>query len=74
MSRCNFLSNPIGFVIFCFTFFFVMHQLLSFAVFIKDLEAARGKGTSMISHIMPPHDQIAHVIKMLVMSLELLQT
>jgi len=41
---------------------------------IKDLEAARGKGTSMISLIMPPHDQIARVTKMLVMSLELLQT
>ncbi|XP_075640539.1 eukaryotic peptide chain release factor subunit 1-2-like [Castanea sativa] len=32
---------------------------------IKALEAARGNGTSMISLIMPPRDQISHVTKML---------
>ncbi|KAD4386202.1 hypothetical protein E3N88_26371 [Mikania micrantha] len=32
---------------------------------IKALEAARGNGTSMISLIMPPHDQISRVTKML---------
>lgn len=32
---------------------------------IKALEAARGNGTSMISLIMPPRDQIARVTKML---------
>ncbi|OVA01310.1 Peptide chain release factor eRF1/aRF1 [Macleaya cordata] len=32
---------------------------------IKSLEAARGNGTSMISLIMPPRDQIARVTKML---------
>ncbi|WCJ42123.1 Eukaryotic peptide chain release factor subunit 1-1 [Euphorbia peplus] len=33
---------------------------------IKSLEAARGNGTSMISLIMPPRDQISRVTKMLV--------
>ena len=32
---------------------------------IKGLEAARGNGTSMISLIMPPKDQVARVQKML---------
>ena len=32
---------------------------------IKALESARGNGTSMISLIMPPRDQIARVAKML---------
>ncbi|KMT10435.1 hypothetical protein BVRB_5g115610 [Beta vulgaris subsp. vulgaris] len=32
---------------------------------IKALEAARGNGTSMISLIMPPRDQVARVTKML---------
>ncbi|KAI8800127.1 peptide chain release factor eRF1/aRF1 [Cladochytrium replicatum] len=32
---------------------------------IKSLEAARGNGTSMISLIIPPKDQIARVVKML---------
>ena len=32
---------------------------------IKALEAARGNGTSMISLIMPPRDQISRVTKML---------
>ncbi|KAF7730525.1 Polypeptide release factor (eRF1) in translation termination [Apophysomyces ossiformis] len=32
---------------------------------IKSLEAARGNGTSMISLIIPPHDQVARVGKML---------
>jgi peptide chain release factor subunit 1 len=32
---------------------------------IKDLEAARGNGTSMISLIIPPRDQISRVNKML---------
>ena len=32
---------------------------------IKGLEAARGNGTSMISLIMPPRDQVARVQKML---------
>ncbi|KAF9588350.1 hypothetical protein IFM89_008780 [Coptis chinensis] len=32
---------------------------------IKSLEAARGKGTSMVSLIMPPRHQIAGVTKML---------
>ncbi|KAF7813444.1 Eukaryotic peptide chain release factor subunit 1-3 [Senna tora] len=32
---------------------------------IKDLEAARGNGTSMISLIIPPRDQISRVTKML---------
>jgi peptide chain release factor subunit 1 len=32
---------------------------------IKSLEAARGNGTSMISLIIPPKDQIARVSKML---------
>ncbi|MCL7044561.1 hypothetical protein MKW94_003621 [Papaver nudicaule] len=33
---------------------------------IKELEAARGNGTSMISLIMPPRDQLSRVTKMLV--------
>uniref|UniRef100_M8BAT1 Eukaryotic peptide chain release factor subunit 1-3 n=1 Tax=Aegilops tauschii TaxID=37682 RepID=M8BAT1_AEGTA len=32
---------------------------------IKALESARGNGTSMISLIMPPHDQVSRVAKML---------
>jgi len=32
---------------------------------IKGLESARGNGTSMISLIMPPRDQISRVTKML---------
>ncbi|KAG0165611.1 Polypeptide release factor (eRF1) in translation termination [Apophysomyces sp. BC1034] len=32
---------------------------------IKSLEAARGNGTSMISLVIPPHDQVARVGKML---------
>ncbi|KAL4638826.1 hypothetical protein ACB092_03G174800 [Castanea dentata] len=40
-------------------------EMWKFKKLIKDLEAARGNGTSMISLIMPPHDQISRVTKML---------
>jgi peptide chain release factor subunit 1 len=43
------------------------HQIEMFKVkkLIKNLEAARGNGTSMISLIVPPGDQISRVNKML---------
>ncbi|KAM3706177.1 hypothetical protein ACJW31_03G133900 [Castanea mollissima] len=40
-------------------------EMWKFKKLIKDLEAARGNGTSMISLIMPPHDQLSRVTKML---------
>ncbi|KAK7822394.1 eukaryotic peptide chain release factor subunit 1-1 [Quercus suber] len=40
-------------------------EIWKFKKLIKDLEAARGNGTSMISLIMPPRDQIYRVTKML---------
>ena len=40
-------------------------EIWKFKKLIKDLEAARGNGTSMISLIMPPRDQISRATKML---------
>lgn len=40
-------------------------EMWKFKKLIKDLEAARGNGTSMISLIMAPRDQIFRVTKML---------
>ncbi|KAL0009350.1 hypothetical protein SO802_010852 [Lithocarpus litseifolius] len=40
-------------------------EIWKFKKFIKDLEAARGNGTSMISLIMPPRDQISLFTKMM---------
>nr|POF26591.1 eukaryotic peptide chain release factor subunit 1-3 [Quercus suber] len=40
-------------------------EMWKFKKLIKDLEAARGNGTSMISLIMPPRDQISRVTKLL---------
>uniref|UniRef100_A0A7N2L7Y8 eRF1/Pelota-like N-terminal domain-containing protein n=2 Tax=Quercus lobata TaxID=97700 RepID=A0A7N2L7Y8_QUELO len=40
-------------------------EMWKFKKLINDLEAARGNGTSMISLIMPPRDQISRVTKLL---------
>ncbi|KAK7858927.1 eukaryotic peptide chain release factor subunit 1-3 [Quercus suber] len=40
-------------------------EMWKFKKLIKDLEAARGNGTSMISLIVPPRDQISRVTKLL---------